>query len=224
MGKEKMKGTECNLQARGWRDWCRQGGKQRAFCPLTCLSSAPYRTCWDFRLPTLLPTCVAASLSILLPPTPQPPLQPAASLFPGPHNLDSDGGHGPSCFLRTGLGPFFFSLLISQQNLSSVAHLECGMVVAGARVGFPSLLDLCTVPWNYPLDLVCVLVTQSCRLIVTSRIIAHQAPLSMEFSRQEYWSGFPFPSPGDLPNLGIKPGSPALQADFLLSEPPGKPQ
>ena len=48
------------------------------------------------------------------------------------------------------------------------------------------------------------------------------APLFMEFSRQEYWSGLPFPSPGDLPNLGIKPRSPALQADSLLSEPPGK--
>ena len=45
----------------------------------------------------------------------------------------------------------------------------------------------------------------------------------MEFSRQQYWSGLPFPSPGDLPNPGIKPGSPALQADALPSEPPGKP-
>ena len=45
----------------------------------------------------------------------------------------------------------------------------------------------------------------------------------MEFSRQEYWSGLPFPSPGDLPNPGIKPGSPTLQADSSLSEPPGKP-
>ena len=51
---------------------------------------------------------------------------------------------------------------------------------------------------------------------------AHQAPLSMEFSRQEYWSGLPFPSPGDLPNLVIEPGSPALEADSLQSEPPGK--
>ena len=50
-----------------------------------------------------------------------------------------------------------------------------------------------------------------------------QAPLSMGFFRQEYWSGLPFPSPGDLPNPGIKPGSPALQVDSLLSEPPGKP-
>ena len=44
----------------------------------------------------------------------------------------------------------------------------------------------------------------------------------MEFSRQEYWSGLPFPSPGDLPNPGIDPRSPALQADTLPSEPPGK--
>ena len=48
--------------------------------------------------------------------------------------------------------------------------------------------------------------------------------LSMEFSRQEYWSGLPFPSPGDLPDPGIEPGSPALQADSLLSELPGKPK
>ena len=47
-------------------------------------------------------------------------------------------------------------------------------------------------------------------------------PLSMEFSRQEYWSGLPFSSPGDLPNQEIKPDSPALQADCLPSEPPGR--
>ena len=52
---------------------------------------------------------------------------------------------------------------------------------------------------------------------------AHQAPLSLEFSRQEYWNGLPFPSPGHLPNPGIKPGSPSLQADVLRSEPPGNP-
>ena len=48
------------------------------------------------------------------------------------------------------------------------------------------------------------------------------SPLLIEFSRQEYWSGLPFPSPGNLPKPGIKPGSPALQADSLSSEPPGK--
>ena len=54
--------------------------------------------------------------------------------------------------------------------------------------------------------------------------IADQAPLSMGFPRQDYWSGLPFPSPGDLPDGGIKPGSSALQADSLLTEPPGKPR
>ena len=54
--------------------------------------------------------------------------------------------------------------------------------------------------------------------------VAHQAPTSMGFSRQEYWSGLPFPSPGDLPKPGIEPRSPTLQADALTSEPPGKPK
>ena len=61
------------------------------------------------------------------------------------------------------------------------------------------------------------------RLFATPWTIAHQAPPSMGFSRQEYWSGLPFPSPGDLPHPGIKPRSPTLQADVLTSEPPGKP-
>jgi len=56
----------------------------------------------------------------------------------------------------------------------------------------------------------------------TPWIVAHQAPLSMELSRQEYWSGWPFPSSGNLLNPGIELGSPTLQADPLLSEPPGK--
>ena len=61
------------------------------------------------------------------------------------------------------------------------------------------------------------------RLFATPWTVAHQAPLSMGFSRQEYWSGLPFPSSGDLPDPGIKLRSPALQADFLTSELPGKP-
>ena len=56
-----------------------------------------------------------------------------------------------------------------------------------------------------------------------TRAVALQSPQSMEFSRKEYWSGLPFPSPGDLPYPGIKPGSLALQADSLPSELPGKP-
>ena len=58
------------------------------------------------------------------------------------------------------------------------------------------------------------------QLFATPWTIAHQAPLSMEFIRQEYWSGLPLPSPGDLPDPGIKPMSPASQADSFPSEPP----
>ena len=54
--------------------------------------------------------------------------------------------------------------------------------------------------------------------------VAYQAPPSIGFSRQEYWSGLPFPSPEDLPNPGIEPGSPTLQADSLTSEPLGMSQ
>ena len=61
------------------------------------------------------------------------------------------------------------------------------------------------------------------RLFATPWTVAYQVPPSMGFSRQECWSGLPFPSPGDLPDPGIEPGSPALQADALPSEPPGKP-
>ena len=61
------------------------------------------------------------------------------------------------------------------------------------------------------------------RLFATPRTLAYQAPPSMGFSRQEYWNGLPFPSPGDLPEPGIKPRSPALGADALTSVPPGKP-
>ena len=61
------------------------------------------------------------------------------------------------------------------------------------------------------------------RLFATPWTVAYQAPPSMGFSRQEYWNGLPFPSPGDLPDPGIESGSPAFQADTLTSEPPGKP-
>ena len=57
---------------------------------------------------------------------------------------------------------------------------------------------------------------------MTPQTVTHQALLSVEFSRQEYWSGLPFPPPGDLPNPGIEAGSHELQADSLPSEPPGK--
>ena len=60
------------------------------------------------------------------------------------------------------------------------------------------------------------------RVFATPWTVAYQALLFMQFSRQQYWSELPFPSPGDLPDPGIEPRSPALQADVLTSEPPGK--
>ena len=64
----------------------------------------------------------------------------------------------------------------------------------------------------------CVLVAQLCPTLCNLMDVAHQAPLSKEFSRQEYWNELPFPSPEDLPDPGIEPRSPALQADSLPTE------
>ena len=62
------------------------------------------------------------------------------------------------------------------------------------------------------------------QLLAIPWTVDYQAPPPMGFSRQEYWSGLPFPSPGDLPNPGIEPRCPTLEADALTSEPPGKPR
>ena len=62
------------------------------------------------------------------------------------------------------------------------------------------------------------------QLSVTPRTVAHQAPLSLGFPRQDYWIGLPFPSWGDLPHPGIEPASPTLAGGFFTPEPPGKPQ
>ena len=75
----------------------------------------------------------------------------------------------------------------------------------------------------YELGISSCVLAQSYRLFVTLCTIAHQALLSMAFTRQEYWSGLSFPPPGDLLHPGIKTRSPALQVDSLLSEPPEKP-
>ena len=70
---------------------------------------------------------------------------------------------------------------------------------------------------------VCVCVLSRVQLFATPWTVAHQAPLSIEFSRQECWSGLSFPSPGDLPDPGIGPMFPALAGSFFTTEPPGKP-
>ena len=67
------------------------------------------------------------------------------------------------------------------------------------------------------------LVFKYCPTVATPWTVACQPPLAIGFSRQEYWCGLPFPSPGDRPNPGIEPGSPALQVDSFLTELQGKP-
>ena len=70
----------------------------------------------------------------------------------------------------------------------------------------------------------CCLVTKSCPTLATPQTVARQAPLSVGFPRQEYCTGLPFPFPEDLPNLGLKPVSPAWAGEFFTTELPGKPQ
>ena len=75
-----------------------------------------------------------------------------------------------------------------------------------------------------PRDSYCCSATKSCPTFLPSHgLYSRQVPLSMGFPRQEYWSGLPFPPPGDLPDPGIKPESPALAGGFFTTEPPGKP-
>ena len=89
-------------------------------------------------------------------------------------------------------------------------------LLTGRDCGFPSGQNLKLLGHVLGLSLV----TKLCLTLVTPWTVACQAPLSMGFSRQEYWSGLPFPSPGDLPDPGIEPESPALKTDSLPAELP----
>ena len=75
---------------------------------------------------------------------------------------------------------------------------------------------------NCPASLVTARMLSCVRLFATPQTVACQAPLSMGFSKKDYWSGLPFPPPGDLPHSGIKPLSPALPGGFFTTESPGK--
>ena len=93
------------------------------------------------------------------------------------------------------------------------------------RVFYLTLNYLSLLMLPHHISLLRLMVFKWSRWVVSDslRPVAHQAPPSMGFSRQGYWGGLPFPSRGDLPDPGIEPRSPALQADALTSEPPGKP-
>ena len=90
---------------------------------------------------------------------------------------------------------------------------------------WPYLLLIVPYFWvadSWTLSSCCGLVAKLCQTLVTPWAAAFQAPLSIGFPRQEYWSGLPFPSPGDLLDPGIKPASPALAGRVFTAEPPGK--
>ena len=98
------------------------------------------------------------------------------------------------------------SCLINPRRWGECKHEWVYTQVGGSTDDF-----VCRWKWNWSRSVVSD--------FATPWTIANQAPPSMGFSRQECWSGLPFPSPGDLPDPGIEPGSPALQADALPSEP-----
>ena len=105
------------------------------------------------------------------------------------------------------------------QSLGQEDPLEEGMATHSSTLAW-------RIPWTEPWWAMVYGVTEwlsRVLLFATPWTVAYQAPWSMGFSRQEYWSGLPFPSLGDLPNPGIEPGSPELQTDALPSEPLGKP-
>ena len=106
--------------------------------------------------------------------------------------------HGNDCQVMT----------VLRLDLKKLVRRFKGLVKSSSN--FQALEWLC-------LSFICV------RIFVTQWTVDHQAPLSMGFSRQKYWSGWPFSSPGDFPNPVTEPRSPALQANSLLSQPPGKP-
>ena len=125
-----------------------------------------------------------------------------------------------TCFIFSGetvIGTGFTPLVSACSRSVCVTDYDSGdSLMRSPQIGQPC--------WTHLLH-ACMLSRFSLvRLFVTLWTIAHQAPVSMEFSRQEYWSGLPFPSPGDLPDPAIKPMSLALQAGSLPSEPPGKPK
>ena len=123
------------------------------------------------------------------------------------------------------LGLAQLPLLLSGYHIGLVcqSHHWWGSLDQGIPISGPWTDTSCQISGSSRLEISEVKSLSRVRLFATPWMIAYQALWSMGFSRQEYWSGLPFPSLGDLPNLGIEPRSPALQTDTLPSEPLGKP-
>ena len=145
------------------------------------------------------------------------------------HSWDFPGkstGVGCHCLLRN-CHEFFVSYEVPYTGTSYMpSHHWHHLSYVTWVIAFQKLL-IVTCEWITHWRVVVFVVARSLRCLwffATPWTVPHQAPPSMGFSRQEYWSGLPWPSPGDLPNSGIEPWSPALQADALPFEPPGKPQ
>ena len=133
------------------------------------------------------------------------------------HRAKHGRGHS-STMLLPGLSPWTSTCLPSHK----LSKLHClgfygGLITQAWLIKFLDIGEITNFWW------LVVSVTKSCPTLATQWTVVLQAPLNMGFSRQEYWSGLPFPSPVDLPDPGIKPRSPALQVDDLLTKLWGKP-
>ena len=136
----------------------------------------------------------------------------------------SDQGLNPGPCLQSDTGPpgkalceffkqaFSFEICIDSHAVAGHNAAKQGALSSTLRTGYPVSRTVTSCSVSRPV------VSDS----ATPWTVAHQAPLSMGFSRQEYWRRLPCPAPGDLPHPGNEPGSPALQADSLLSESPRK--
>ena len=119
------------------------------------------------------------------------------------------------------LESYSLGLFSLPQWLSACTRGTMGISAPGSLKGYITVFVL--ILGNFKANVGNVKSLSRVRLFVTPWTVTYQDPLSMGFSRQEHWSGLPFPSPGDPPNPVIEPGSPALQADTLPFEAPGKP-
>ena len=128
-----------------------------------------------------------------------------------------------------GLGNWDWHIYTAAKSLQSCPTLCDPIDSSPPGSAIPGILQARTLEWvaisfsNAWKWKVRVKLLSRVQLLATPWTAAYQAPLSLGFSRREYWSGLPFPSPGELPNPRIEPRFPALQADSLPSEPTGKP-